>query len=181
MALTEVQFSELALRELDAVSRLARALCRNTAEAEDLIQDTFLKAIRSRNTFTLTEVGMRPWLLRILRNTWINRANRSKLEPDLLQPDLLEQLPEVSADLAFEDWRASDTRLVQAIEGLPEALRTTILLWAIEDLSYKDIADVTSVPIGTVMSRLHRARRMLADRLGELASEHGIDRPASME
>lgn len=180
MALSATEFERLAIEQIDAVARVARSLTRSDADSDDLTQETYLKAVKARDRFELRPGGMRPWLLRILHNSWFNRLDRKSREPALLEPEALTQVPQSNdtASTGVHDirWQDADQRLVRAIEQLPETLRTPILLWAIEDLTYSQIAEVMNVPVGTVMSRLHRARKALAERLDDLAREKGLVR-----
>lgn len=170
------EFSRLVLAEIDSVSRVARSMARDHAEADDLVQETYTRAIAGWEGFTLHEFGARAWLLRILRNTFLNRVAKLSREhqsdDDFSTLQASEQAPEVH-DAAI-DWNLVDSRLAAAVAHLPEALRSTLLLWAIEELKYNEIAQVMGVPIGTVMSRLHRARALLKTRLETLAAERGI-------
>lgn len=171
------EFSRLVLAEIDSVTRVARSLARDHSEADDLVQETYSRAIANWERFTLHEFGTRAWLLRILRNVFLNRVAKLSREH---QPD--DELQSVAAgDTSTEvldggavDWNQVDSRLASAVAQLPEALRSTLMLWAIEELKYHQIAEVMGVPIGTVMSRLHRARSLLRSRLDSLASERGI-------
>ncbi len=178
------EFSELVLAEIDSVTRVARSFARDHSEADDLVQETYTRAIANWERFTLHEFGTRAWLLRILRNVFLNRV--AKLSREHQPEDELQSLaaseagPEVP-DGIHVDWNQVDSRLATAISQLPELLRSTLLLWAIEELKYHQIAEVMGVPIGTVMSRLHRARSLLKLRLASLASERGIRGKAEME
>lgn len=173
-------FQRLALNELDAVYRMALHLTRDPQEAEDLVQETFLRALRSESTFELRDSGIRPWLFKILHNAFYSRLQRQKREPTLaddMQHELAaDELEHASPawDLASLDWEAVDERLKQAIDELDPRYRDVLLLWAVEGLKYREIAEVLDIPMGTVMSRLYRARAVLSAQLGGLAREHGI-------
>lgn len=176
------EFSGLVLAEIDSVSRVARSFARDSAEADDLVQETYTRAIANWEKFTLHDFGVRAWLLRIVRNVYLNRIAKHAREQqnvDLLDVPAAESLPPPSD--ASIDWNQVDSRLAHAVEGLPEALRSTLLLWAIEELKYHEIAEIMGVPIGTVMSRLHRARSMLKVRLESLATERGLRGKGGME
>jgi RNA polymerase sigma-70 factor (ECF subfamily) len=177
MAFDRIQFRRLAMAELPAVHRLAFHLTHNPNDAEDLVQETYLRAFNAEQSFRLGEVGVRPWLLRILHNVFLTRLKRAKLEPAAtdFSDDLAERRDE-DAELAGQaladlDWQQVDERLGRAIHDLPLTYRTVFLLSAIEGLKYREIADVLEMPIGTVMSRLFRARTMLLEGLTELAAE----------
>jgi RNA polymerase sigma-70 factor, ECF subfamily len=170
----------MALQQLDALYRMARRLTRDANQAEDLVQETFARALRSRDGFELQEFGIKPWLLRIMYNLHLNRAGREKRQPAAMAQEGLEDSV-VSSDHAPlpidpASFQAMDEQLVRALEELPEDYRTVMLLWAVEELSYKEIAAALDIPIGTVMSRLHRARQRLAEQLRQFATDEGIIR-----
>jgi RNA polymerase sigma-70 factor (ECF subfamily) len=161
-------------------------MTRNPADAEDLVQETFLRAYRSYASF---EVGtnLRAWLFRILTNTFINsyRAKqRRPQETELGETDdlyLYRRLGRIdTAALSAEDQLFdlfTDDEVKAALEELPEAFRLPVLLADVEDFSYKEIAEVLDIPIGTVMSRLHRGRKAMHRRLYEFAQARGLIRP----
>ncbi len=170
----------LALAELDTLYRMARRLTRDPSRADDLVQETFARALKSRDGFSLQEYGIKPWLLRIMVNLHLNRADREKRQPVAIANDSLESSANFtnSAQLPIDpsSFQAMDQQLVHALDDLPEDYRAIMLLWAVEELSYKEIAISLDIPIGTVMSRLHRARHRLADQLRQYATEQGIIR-----
>jgi RNA polymerase sigma-70 factor (ECF subfamily) len=178
MRITRAQFDGLAMEHIDMLYRIARRLTREPVQAEDLVQETYLRAFRAWNEFELKEHGIRPWLVRIMNNLFLTRAQREKSQPmsisdvkgEIAAPETLQTLGKNAA------FQAMDQKLVRAIEELPAEYQTTLVLWAVEDFSYKEIAAATDVPIGTVMSRLHRARARLSDRLSGFAREHRIIR-----
>jgi len=166
---------------MDSVYRMAMHLARNPEDASDLVQETFLKAFKAEGRFELRDAGVRPWLFKILHNNFYTRVGKKKREPVLsddlsYQPGTDGDPSEASPawDLSHLDWEQVDDRLKKAIEDLPDHYREVLLLWAVEGLKYREVADVLDVPLGTVMSRLYRARAILAKELGGLASEHGI-------
>jgi RNA polymerase sigma-70 factor (ECF subfamily) len=182
-------FEREALAHLSSMLAVATRLTRNPAEAEDLVQDTFVKAMRARHQFE-TGTNMRAWLLRILTNTFINRYRRGGLEKSVLEgPD---------ADPLADGWIGSATmsamrdpesvalrpmlerEIREALDELPDEFRLAVLLADVEELSYREIADIMGCPIGTVMSRLHRGRRLLKTRLYEHARSMGIVGPEPM-
>ncbi len=174
------EFRELALAEMDSVYRMAMHLARHPDDAADLVQETYLKAFKAEDRFELREPGMRPWLFKILHNNFYTKVGKAKREPTL-GDDLPEEStpsnidhPEPAWDLASLDWEQVDDRLKHAIDELPGHYREVLLLWAVENLKYREIADVLGVALGTVMSRLYRARGILSEKLGELAAESGI-------
>jgi RNA polymerase sigma-70 factor, ECF subfamily len=171
------------LTHLDTLYGVAARMTKSTAEAEDLVQDTVVKAMRAREQFQ-PGTNLKAWLLRIQTNTFINRYRRGGLERDLLDgPD---------ADPLADGWMGANTmrsmrdpetqalkplieaELQSALDELPEDFRLAVILSDIEELSYKEIAEAMGCPIGTVMSRLHRGRRILQKRLREHALALGI-------
>ncbi|GMU37112.1 MAG: sigma-70 family RNA polymerase sigma factor [Phycisphaerae bacterium] len=176
------RFEALALPQIDAVYRLARRLAGNVAEAEDLVQETYVRAFKAFNAFELRDFGIKPWLLRILYNVFCTTRSRRRREPTLLEDvDLVHageewELEETSGGLASLDWDRYDEELKAAVEALQQDYRTVLLLWAVEELSYKEIAHVVGCPIGTVMSRLFRARKILMDRLAAYAERNNVPR-----
>lgn len=151
------------LPEIEVLLRVAYSLSRKHAEAEDLVQDTLLRAYRGIAGFD----GRHPraWLLTILRNTHINRNRRRR--PELLRdPDAGLDRVAVAADrtdaIVDDDL---DVEIVRALEALDEPFRRIVELVDIDGLTYAEAAEVLDVPVGTVMSRLHRARSRIRDRL----------------
>ncbi len=178
------EFEAEALRHLDALYRTALRMTRSEADAEDLVQETYIRAFRFREQFTLG-TNMKAWLFRILTNTFINTYRRKTAQPEVTD---LEGVDEFSLYRRMADDRAAssspdpeaellnsdvDTEVTDALEALPEKFRTTVLL-DVEGFSYKEIAEMLGIPIGTVMSRLHRGRKFLQKRLYDLARERGI-------
>jgi RNA polymerase sigma factor (sigma-70 family) len=158
------RFEALALPHMDAAYNLARWLCGSPADADDIVQDAMLRAFRGFNGFRGDNV--RPWLLTIVRNCWRSGAAQSRRRGHAPLP------AEDDRPLAFdgpdpetEALRASEgRRLDAAIAALPEDFREVLLLREMEDMSYREIAEAVGAPIGTVMSRLARARALLKDR-----------------
>jgi RNA polymerase sigma-70 factor (ECF subfamily) len=184
MKLTRSEFDKLALEHLDMLFRIARRLTRDTTGAEDLVQDTYLRAFRARDEFTLEEFGIRPWLVRIMHNVHISRSQREQRQPVAMDDSHLDSTSAgigrsaqvLAATVNPASFDRMDQQLVQAIESLPSEYQTVLLLWAVEDFSYKEIAQAVDVPIGTVMSRLHRARARLSERLQDFARKERIIR-----
>jgi RNA polymerase sigma-70 factor (ECF subfamily) len=180
------EFEQEVLAQLGSLLGIAGRLTRNSAEAEDLVQDTVVKAIRARSQFE-TGTNMRAWLLRILTNTFINRYRRGGLERAILEgPDadpLVDGWIGTATMEAMRDPEALALRGVvekeiqTALDELPEEFRLAVLLADVEELSYREISDIMGCPIGTVMSRLHRGRRLLKARLYEHARAIGIIGP----
>jgi len=178
------EFEAEALRHLDALYRTALRMTRSEADAEDLVQETYIRAFRFREQFTLG-TNMKAWLFRILTNTFINTYRRKAAQPEVTDLEGVDEFslyrrmagdraasssPDPEAELLS---RVVDTEVTDALEELPEKFRTTVLL-DVEGFSYKEIAEMLSIPIGTVMSRLHRGRKFLQKRLYDLARERGI-------
>lgn len=161
------------MSHVDAVHRMALRLARNETDAADLVQETYLKALRASDRFEERAGGMRPWLFRILHNIFFSEIERAGRRPVLAEevgaaeptaPPVEEAPP--AWDLASFSWDHVDARLRAAVDELRPEYRETLLLWAVEGLKYREIAEVTDVPIGTVMSRLHRARSLLVAAIG---------------
>lgn len=177
-AVDREQFEKLSLEHLDAVYRLALQLVRHPDEASDLVQETYVKALRVADRFEEQGGGIRPWLFKILHNVFYSRLARAKRTPmpvDEMHGATAEapgpDEPGPAWDLSSLDWEHVDERLKAAIEGLRPEYRTVLLLWGVEGLKYREIARIQDIPIGTVMSRLHRARSILAGQLADLGEE----------
>jgi len=175
------EFESLALEHMESVYRMAFHLTRHPDDASDLVQETYLKALRAAASFEEQGGGIRPWLFKILHNAFYTKIARDKRRP-MLAEDIhgkqeVERQPDdppVAWSLASLDWEHVDERLKKAIEGLNPEYREVLLLWGVEEMKYREIALVVGVPIGTVMSRLHRARGILARQLASLAAEAGV-------
>ena len=175
------QFDQLALEHLDAVYRMALQLARRPEEASDLVQETYLKALRVADRFEETGGGMRAWLFKILHNVFYTRVGKAKRETGLSDGQMTVEdggpapdEPEPAWNLADLDWEHVDQRLKRSIENLKPEYRSVLLLWGVEGLKYREIAEIQDIPLGTVMSRLHRARGLLAEELAELAEENRL-------
>jgi RNA polymerase sigma-70 factor (ECF subfamily) len=181
------EFAQLALPYLDTLYGAALRLTRSPADADDLVQDAFLKAYRFYDRFE-PGTNLRAWLLRILTNTFINKYRRNTRERKVLDGDDAEPVGDgVMSRAAMraltepEDdaMRSLVSQEIQkALDELSEEHRLMIVLADIEELSYKEIADIVGCPIGTVMSRLHRARKHMQGRLVEQAIEMDIVDPS---
>lgn len=175
------EFRRLAMDELEAVHRMAFHLAREPDAAADLVQETYLRAFRAEATFELRDRGIRPWLFKILHNVFYTKIGRQRRAPtladDLQYETAASELdsPAPAWDLASLDWEYVDERLKRAIDELDPRYRDVLLLWAVEGLKYREIADVLDVPLGTVMSRLYRARAILSEGLAQVAEDHGIN------
>lgn len=181
LPVTTEQFRDLAVAQMDAVYRMAFHLTHRPDDAADLVQETYLRAFKAEAGFELRERGIRPWLFKILHNAFYTRIEKQRREPTLGDDARLEAPPGSDSeedapcwDLATLDWEQVDDRLKHAIDGLHPQYREVLLLWAVEGLKYREIADVLGVPLGTIMSRLYRARAILSEKLEDLAKEKGI-------
>lgn len=185
-------FDEDVLSHLDALYGVAFRMTKDAAAAEDLVHDTVVKAIRARHQYQ-TGTNLKAWLLRILTNTFINRHRRGGLERDVLEgPDAGPLADRWTGAATMRGMRQPEREalapLIQAevqraLDSLPEHFRMAVVLSDVEGLTYKEIAEVMDTPIGTVMSRLHRARAMLQNLLRAHAVALGIvpdedDQPA---
>ncbi len=170
------EFHNLAVAEVQSVYRLAYHLLPGSQEVDDLVQETYLHAFKASGSFQLTERGIRPWLYKILHNLIRKELGDQVRQPTSLEgTDTPDRVPRSEAlNASAIDWDAIDERLKAAIRELPLAYRTVFLLCAVEGLKYREIADVISMPVGTVMSRLHRARVILARQLMDLAAEQRL-------
>jgi len=183
-------FEQDALAHLDAMYSVACRLTRNPTQAEDLVQDAVVKAMRARDQFQ-AGTNLKAWLLRIVTTTFLNQYKRGGLERDVLDgPD---------ADPLADGWMSTSTmramrdaeslalqpllqeELQGALDALPEEFRLAVVLSDVEEMSYKEIADIMGCPIGTVMSRLHRGRKLLKTALHDHAVAMGIINEASEE
>ncbi len=185
------EFEREALKHLDALYGAALRLTRSASDAEDLVQDAFVKAYRFYDRFE-PGTNMKAWLFRILTNTFINKYRRSTRERKVLEGREAEPVGDgvmsraamrTLTDPVSEAHRRIITAEIQeALDSLPEDYRVMIVLADVEELSYKEIAAIVGCPIGTVMSRLHRARKKMQRRLLDQAVQLGIvEEPASSE
>ena len=163
-------------------------MTRNRSDAEDLLQETFLKGFRAYGRFE-EGTNLRAWLFRILTNTYIStyrKRQRAPLETDLDDVEDLYLYRRLTAsglnrsaeDAALE--RLTAPEVLAALDELPEQFRLAVVLSDVEQFSYKEIAEITGVPIGTVMSRIHRGRKALQKALAPYATEQGlVDAPST--
>jgi RNA polymerase sigma-70 factor (ECF subfamily) len=166
---SEARFAELVLPEVEILGRVALSLTRNNADAEDLVQETMLRAYRAIDRFD----GRYPraWLMTIMRNAQINRVRRKR--PELMRdPD---EAVRVLSDTEGEGSTTEDNVMYaefdplveRAFTNLPEKFREVVELVDLNELSYQEAADALDVPVGTVMSRLHRGRRRIREELSD--------------
>jgi RNA polymerase sigma-70 factor (ECF subfamily) len=176
----EKRFDEQAMPFLGQLYGTALRLTRNPSDAEELVQETFLRAFRAFNQFE-EGTNLKAWLYKILTNTFISSYRKRQREPQTVSADanedfsLYDRLVEadVSPEAELLD-RIPDEEVKEALEAIPEQFRTAVLLADVEGFSYQEIADITGVAIGTVMSRLHRGRKALQRALWDYAKQRGL-------
>lgn len=173
--LTRPQFEELALEQMDLLYRLARKLTRDAQRADDLVQETYLRAINAWASFDLQQFGIRPWLVRILHNLHVTLGQRESRAPIAVDDGRLDA-PDATAPVQTFDFQQVDQELVTALDNLPDEYRSVLMLWAVDEFSYQEIAHALDIPLGTVMSRLHRARKRVTEELSEYARERRLIR-----
>src|SRR5574337_1096885 len=172
-----VRFEEEALELSDQVYRVARRLVGSREEAEDLVQETYARAFRSWRSYT-PGTNMRAWLLRILTNLNVDRGRRVQRAPDMQPLEesdyyLANKLASAGGEEVLDQERVverlSQDSVVHALADIPSQFRDVVVLVDIGDFSYADAAEILDIPLGTVMSRLHRGRRALKQGLAEEA------------
>jgi RNA polymerase sigma-70 factor (ECF subfamily) len=183
-------FADQAMQYMSSLYTAALRMTRNPADAEDLVQETYLKAYRAFGRFE-EGTNLKAWLYRILTNTFINSYRSKKRRPEQTELDEVEDLylyrrlgglEAVTAGRSAEEEvldHFTDSDVKAAVEALPEAFRMAVLLADVEGFSYKEIAEILEVPIGTVMSRLHRGRKALQKVLHDLGVQRGLVKPAA--
>jgi RNA polymerase sigma-70 factor, ECF subfamily len=174
------RFQALAEEHLNGLFGAALRLTRNRTRAEDLLQETFLRAWRSFRTFQ-PGTNARAWLYKILMNAYIDSYRKTTREPEVVDHEDVDEFYLYTKVQESEDFRRAgdpeeevlsrlmDADVKGALDSLPESFRQVVILSDIEGFSYQEIADILSIPIGTVMSRLHRGRRQLQVKLWEYA------------
>ncbi len=180
----QAEFVELAMEYMPSLYTAAMRMTKNPTDAEDLVQETYLKAYRGFSSFE-AGTNLKAWLYRILTNTYINmyRARQRRPEetkvPEIEDLYLFKRLGSPSSglgrsaeDQALDKFTDQDVKL--AIESLPEAFRIAVILSDVEGFSYKEIAEITQVPVGTVMSRIHRGRKALQQALHQFGMDRGL-------
>jgi RNA polymerase sigma-70 factor, ECF subfamily len=183
------EFEATALPHLDALYGTAYRLARNPRDAEDLVQEALLRAYRFWDTFE-KDSNCKAWLLRILTNTFINEYQRKRRQREVLDAATAEQSA-TDGVLVHENAqtqkspegmmleRSVSDDVQRALDALPADFRTAVVLCDVEGLAYKEIADVMDCPVGTVMSRLFRGRRLLQQSLARFAVEQGYVKPGA--
>lgn len=178
------QFEEQALPFMDQLYAAAMRMTRNPSDAADLVQETFVKSYASWKSFT-QGTNLKAWLYRILTNTYINTYRKKQREPYQGTIDELEdwQLGGAESTTATSS-RSAEAEAIDrmpasvvkdALQAIPEDFRLAVYLADVEGFAYQEIAEIMKTPIGTVMSRLHRGRRLLRDLLADYAKERGFD------
>jgi RNA polymerase sigma-70 factor (ECF subfamily) len=178
-------FTEQASPHFDGLYAAAMRMTRNPADAEDLVQETLIRAYRGFEGFS-DGTNLRAWLYRILTNTFINSYRAKQRRPEQTELDESEDLylyrrlgglEAAKMGRSAEDEMLdlfSETEVKSAIEALPESFRMCVLLADVEGFAYKEIAEMLDIPIGTVMSRLHRGRKSLQRTLYTFAVDRGL-------
>ena len=181
----QATFAEDAMPLMDGLYSAAMRMTRNAADAEDLVQETYLKAFNAYERFE-AGTNLKAWMYRILTNSYINAYRKKQRRPDESDIDDIEDLylyrrlggaesavlSRSAEDELLEMFGEDEVKL--ALEDLPEHYRMPILLADVEGFAYKEIAEILDLPIGTVMSRLHRGRKQLQKRLYSFAEEHRL-------
>jgi RNA polymerase sigma-70 factor, ECF subfamily len=184
----QATFADQTMELMPSLYAAAMRMTRNRADAEDLVQETYLRAYRGFGGFE-QGTNLKAWLYRILTNTYINSYRAKKRRPDESDLEEVEDLylyrrigglEAAMAGRSAEDElldRFSESEVKAAVEELPENFRMAVVLADVEGFSYKEIADILDIPIGTVMSRLHRGRKALQKRLYGFAVERNLAAP----
>ncbi|MCZ6504709.1 MAG: sigma-70 family RNA polymerase sigma factor [Actinobacteria bacterium] len=181
----QADFERDAMQYTRQLYSAALRMTRNPADAEDLVQETYLKAYRAYHTFQ-EGTNLKAWLYRILTNTYINKYRKDSRRPSEVDLGTVEDMylyRRLGSEESAEAARTTEDRVLdglveseikQAVEELPESFRMPVLLADLEGFSYKEIAEILDIPIGTVMSRLHRGRKAMQKRLWEFAKQRGL-------
>jgi RNA polymerase sigma-70 factor (ECF subfamily) len=179
------QFTADAMQYAPQLFSTALRMTRNRSDAEDLVQETYVKGWRSFHTFQ-EGTNLRAWLFRIMTNTYINKYNAAKRKGTEVELDDVEELflykrlgsiDQSKLSSSAEDQMLNlftDDEVKNALESLPEDFRIPVLLSDVDGFSYKEIAEMLEIPMGTVMSRLHRGRKIMQKMLYEYARERGL-------
>jgi RNA polymerase sigma-70 factor, ECF subfamily len=182
---TQEDFTHDAMQYAPQLFSTAMRMTRNRSDAEDLVQETFIKAWRSFATYQ-QGTNLRAWLFRIMTNTYINKYNAQQRKPTETELDDVEELflykrlgavDQSQLSQSAEDQMLAlftDDEVKKALEELPDQFRIPVLMSDVEGFSYKEIAEILEIPLGTVMSRLHRGRKSMQKMLYEYAKERGL-------
>jgi RNA polymerase sigma-70 factor, ECF subfamily len=181
-------FESQALQYMDQLYAAAMRMTRNPADAADLVQETYVKAFQAFGQFQ-QGTNLKAWLYRIQTNTFINQYRKNQRNPyqstiDDLEDWQLGNAESVTQSLSTRSAEAEaidhlpDSAVKDALQSIPEDFRMAVYFADVEGFSYQEVADIMKTPVGTVMSRLHRGRKMLRELLSEYARERGIDNPA---
>jgi RNA polymerase sigma-70 factor (ECF subfamily) len=189
----EWNFEEMAMPFVDSLYNTAYRMTRNAEDAQDLVQETYFKAYRYYDKFT-EGTNLKAWLFKILKNTFINNYRKKQKQP--FQTDFADIEESLESRVQDDAHRAPsrpdeillenvlDEHVQSAIDSLPQDYRMAVVLADLEGFSYKEIADILEVPVGTVMSRLYRGRKLLEEAMLRYARDHGylrsVDEPTRM-
>ena len=180
----QATFADAAMPLMDQLYSAAMRMTRNSADAEDLVQETYLKAYRAYDRFE-EGTNLKAWMYRILTNSYINRYRAKQRRPD--ESDIADvedmylyrrlggensELGSSAEDAFLES--VTDTQVKAALEAIPDNFRMAVLLADVEGFAYKEIAEILDVPIGTVMSRIHRGRKALEKQLHDSTFERNL-------
>lgn len=176
------EFEREALPHMNSIYTYALRLCRDRDDANDLVQETYVKAFRFFESFE-RGTNIKAWLFRILKNTFINKYRKDAREPDVIEYSEVEEFYEsirstytTSTNLETQVFDGVfDDDVTKALESLPDDFKTVVLLCDVEGFTYEEIAEFINCPIGTVRSRLHRARNLLGATLLEYAAKRGFN------
>ncbi len=181
----QADFERDAMQYARQLYTAAMRMTRNPSDAEDLVQETFLKAYRAYHTFE-AGTNLKAWLYRILTNTYINKYRKESRRPSEVDLGSVEDLylyRRIGSEESAEAARTTEDRVLDglvesdikaAVESLPENFRLPVLLADLEGFAYKEIAEILDIPIGTVMSRLHRGRKAMQKALWDYAAKRGL-------
>lgn len=183
MTTTDMDFEAEALSYMDQLYAAALRMTRNAADAEDLVQETYAKVFAGRDKFT-PGTNLKAWMYRIQTNAFINTYRKKQREPRRTDAETVEDWQLAAAaehqstglssaeDMALD--LLGDQEIKDALASLSDEFRMAVYLSDVEGFAYKEIAQIMDTPVGTVMSRLHRGRKLLREQLGQFAAERGI-------
>ncbi len=174
-ALKAEEFNAIALPHIESIYRSALHMAGNVSDAQDLVQDSYLRAYRFFDKFK-RGTNFKAWLLKILRNLWINKYHKESRAPRMVDIRDIETSEAMKAEETPEDRIFDgllDDDITFAIDSLPEYFRLAVTLSDLEGLSYREIAEIMDCPVGTVMSRLYRGRKLLRESLHDYAKRLG--------